>query len=44
MKSLYNYLQECTTPANTMGMGDPSVNGDQLSEPLVTKKKRKTKH
>ena len=45
MKDLYTYLIEdgggiMTTPANTMGMGDPQMpsEGGPGSEPLVQKK------
>jgi hypothetical protein len=38
MKSLFEYLmKECeggATPANTMGMGNPTIDGDTLSEPI----------
>lgn len=46
MISLYNYIaEECSTPGNTMGMGDPkapdgSTNG---SEPLSAKSKKQKK-
>lgn len=46
MKSLYDFIiRECgnvATPMNTIGMGDPSINGEILSEPIghVSKKSR----
>ena len=38
MKDLYKYIEEeLATPANTMGMGNPGLNGDTMTEPLITK-------
>ena len=43
MKDLHNYLlaEENTTPANTLGMGDPQMNNEEGSEPLPTAKYKK---
>lgn len=43
MKSLYKYLKECdlATPMNTMGMGNPSIDCDVISEPIGCNKNKK---
>lgn len=43
MKSLKYYLEELATPLDTMGMGNPDVSGEIMSEPLVDKKRRRSK-
>ena len=45
MKQLVNFLLECDfiTPINTMGMGDVSISGNILSEPIGINIKKKKK-
>lgn len=43
MKSLKYYLEELATPMNAMGMGNPEVSDEVMSEPLVDKKRRHLK-